>query len=33
RLAKDWENRNHSAFTFLRFASIRFMLRKLCNPS
>jgi len=33
RLAKDWENRNHSALAFLRFASIRLMLRKLCNPS
>ena len=33
RLARDWENRNHSALAFLRLASIRFMLRKLCNPS
>jgi transposase len=33
RLAKDWENRNHSALAFLRLASIRLMLRKLCNPS
>ena len=33
RLAKDWENRNHNAFAFLRLASIRLMLRKLCNPS
>ena len=33
RLAKDWENRNHSALAFLKFASIRLMLRKLCNPS
>ena len=33
RLAKDWENRNHNALAFLRFASIRLMLRKLCNPS
>ena len=32
RLAKDWENRNHSALAFLRLASIRLMLRKLCNP-
>jgi putative transposase len=31
RLAKDWENLNHSACTFLRLASIRLMLRKLCN--
>ena len=33
RLAKDWENLNHKALAFLRLASIRFMLRKLCNPS
>ena len=33
RLARDWENRNHSALAFLRLASIRLMLRKLCNPS
>ena len=33
RLAKDWENRNHTALAFLRLASIRLMLRKLCNPS
>jgi putative transposase len=33
RLAKDWENRNHNALSFLRLASIRLMLRKLCNPS
>ena len=31
RLARDWENRNHSALAFLRLASIRLMLRKLCN--
>jgi transposase len=31
RLAKDWENLNHSACAFLRLASIRLMLRKLCN--
>jgi putative transposase len=31
RLAKDWENLNLSAYTFLRLASIRLMLRKLCN--
>jgi transposase len=31
RLAKDWENRNHKALAFLRLASIRLMLRKLCN--
>jgi len=33
RLAKDWENLNHTALAFLRLASIRMMLRKLCNPS
>jgi len=33
RLAKDWENLNIKALAFLRLASIRFMLRKLCNPS
>ena len=32
RLAKDWENLNRSALAFLKFASIRLMLRKLCNP-
>ena len=32
-LAKDWENLNFTALMFLRFASIRLMLRKLCNPS
>ena len=31
RLAKDWENLNLSAITFLRLASIRLMIRKLCN--
>ncbi len=33
RLAKDWENLNLSGLTFLRLASIRLMLRKLCNPT
>ena len=33
RLAKDWENLNHTALAFLKLASIRLMLRKLCNPS
>jgi transposase len=33
RLAKDWECLNHNAIAFLRLASIRLMLRKLCNPS
>jgi transposase len=32
RLAKDWENLNRTALTFLKLASIRLMLRKLCNP-
>ena len=32
RLAKDWENLNRRALTFLRWASIRLMLRRLCNP-
>lgn len=33
RLAKDWENLNRRARAFLRLASIRLMLRKLCNPA
>ena len=33
RLARDWENLNHKALAFLRLASIRLMLRKLCNPA
>jgi len=33
RLAKDWENLNRKARAFLRLASIRLMLRKLCNPT
>ena len=32
RLAKDWENHNAKALAFLRWASIRLMLRRLCNP-
>ena len=32
RLAKDWECFNHKALAFLKLASIRLMLRKLCNP-
>ena len=32
RLAKDWENLNRKALAFLRLASIRLMLRKLCHP-
>jgi transposase len=31
RLAKDWENLNCKALAFLRLASIRLVLRKLCN--
>jgi transposase len=33
RLVKDWENRNRKALAFLHLASIRLMLRKLCNPA
>jgi transposase len=33
RLAKDWERLNRKALAFLRIASIRLMLRKLCNPA
>jgi transposase len=33
RLAKDLENLTKSAVAFIRLASIRLMLRKLCNPS
>lgn len=33
RLAKDWENLSRNALAFLRLASIRLMLRRLCNPS
>jgi transposase len=32
RLAKDWECLNRNALAFLKLASIRLMLRKLCNP-
>jgi transposase len=31
RLAKDWECLNRSALAFLRWASVRMMLRKLCQ--
>ena len=31
RLAKDFENRSHNALAFLKLASIRLMIRKLCN--
>ena len=33
RLARDWECINRKALAFLRLASIRLMLRKLCNPT
>ena len=33
RLAKDFENRLRIATAFVQLASIRLMLRKLCNPS
>jgi transposase len=33
RLAKDWECFNRKALAFLNLASIRLMLRKLCNPA
>jgi transposase len=32
RLAKDWECLSQKALAFLKLASIRLMLRKLCNP-
>ncbi len=31
RLAKDWECLNQNALAFLRWASIRLMLRRLCQ--
>jgi len=31
RLAKGWECRNRKALAFLRLASIRLMMRKLCS--
>lgn len=31
RLAKDWENQNQNALAFLKWASVRLMIRKLCN--
>jgi transposase len=33
RLAKDFERLNRQALAFLKLASIRLMLRKLCNPA
>ena len=31
RLAKDWERMNQNALAFLRWASVRLMMRKLCQ--
>ena len=31
RLAKDWENITRNALAFLQWASIRLMIRKICN--
>jgi transposase len=33
RLAKDWECLNRNALAFLRWASIRIMVRKLCQET
>lgn len=33
RLAKDWENLNRRALAFLRLASIRLMIRRLCQKT
>jgi transposase len=33
RLAKDWECLNRKALAFLRLASIRLMLRRLCHKT
>ena len=33
RLAKDWECLNRSALAFLRWASIRLMVRRLCQTT
>ena len=33
RLAKDFENLTRTALNFVRLASIRLMIRKLCNPT
>ena len=33
RLAKDWECLNTTALAFLRWASVRLMLRKLCQKT
>lgn len=33
RLAKDWECLNAKGLAFIKLASIRLMIRRLCNPS
>jgi transposase len=33
RLAKDWERMNRNALAFLRWASVRLMVRKLCQTT
>jgi len=33
RLAKDWECLNKNALAFLRWASVRFMLRRICKTT
>jgi transposase len=33
RLAKDWERLNQTGLAFLRWASIRLMLRRLCQTT
>jgi transposase len=33
RLAKDWECPNRNALAFLRWASVRLMVRRLCQTS
>ncbi len=33
RLAKDWECLNRSALSFLRWSSVRLMLRRLCRTT
>ena len=33
RLAKDWEPMDHNVLAFLRWASVRLMVRKLCQTT
>ena len=33
RLVKDWENLHRKALAFMRLATIRLMLRRLCNSA